>query len=360
MSDLILELPINSVSFGQVSINILKELHRRKVSCSVYPIGDIDASAYKITPDFKAWLEQAINNRLRNVNRNTPTFRLWHFNGSDMLRTERQFLYTFYECDCPTAEEINILNLQTKTFMASSYNLDVFEMFGVESQKMAKLHVGLDPDFYVDPKTPRSSAINFGLIGKWEKRKNTGLIINTWAKKYGNNPRYMLHLLVYNPFLSQEQNNALLAQALEGKSYSNINILPRLRSNEEVNKLLNFIDIDLSGMSSAEGWGLPAFQATALGKWSCVVDAHAHREWATEDNAILVRPNGKQPVYDGMFFHQGMPFNQGNTFTFEMEDFVAAMDLAVAKAKTVNTKGLEIQQNFTYSRMVDTILSNML
>ena len=43
----------------------------------------------------------------------------------------------------------------------------------------------------------------------------------------------------------------------------------------KVNILINNIDIDLSGLSNGEGWNLPAFNATALGKWSIVSNCRA-------------------------------------------------------------------------------------
>ena len=74
------------------------------------------------------------------------------------------------------------------------------------------------------------------------------------------------------------------------------------------------IDIDLTGLSGGEGWNLPAFNCTALGKWSVVLNASAHKDWATESNSILVEPSGQIPVDDGLFFKTGLPINQGKFF----------------------------------------------
>ena len=76
--------------------------------------------------------------------------------------------------------------------------------------------------------------------------------------------------------------NQIIAQALEGKTYGNINFLPRLGTNSEVNEMLNSIDIDLSGLSGAEGWNLPAFNSTCLGKWSMVLNCTSHKDWAND------------------------------------------------------------------------------
>ena len=128
----------------------------------------------------------------------------------------------------------------------------------------------------------------------------------------------------------------LINDALGGKKYKNINLLPRLKTNSEVNEYLNSIDIDLSGLSGAEGWNLPAFNSTCLGKWSIVLNATSHKDWATKENSILVEPCGEEPCYDGLFFKEGSEFNQGIIYSFSDEDFDKATDEAVKKISSSN------------------------
>ena len=151
-------------------------------------------------------------------------------------------------------------------------------------------------------------------MGKFEKRKHTAKILKLWAKKYGNNYNYQLSCCITNPFLKKEQLEGMITQALEGKSYGNINFIPFLPQNAQVNDYLNSIDIDIGGVSGAEGWNLPSFNATCLGKWSIVLNETSHKDWANKDNCILVNSLGKEPCYDGKFFVQGGEFNQGNIY----------------------------------------------
>jgi hypothetical protein len=104
--------------------------------------------------------------------------------------------------------------------------------------------------------------IHFGLMGKFEKRKHTEKIIKTWIKKYGNNYNYQLTCCINNPFFKKEQMESLINNLLGGTRYGNINFLPFLPHNSQVNDFINSIDIDLGGMSGAEGWNLPSFNAT--------------------------------------------------------------------------------------------------
>ena len=110
-------------------------------------------------------------------------------------------------------------------------------------------------------------------------------------------------------------------------------------------------------MSGAEGWNLPSFNATCLGKWSIVLNCSAHKDWANEKNCILIDPSGKEPVYDNIFFKEGAEFNQGNIYTFDEDEFVESMKLAEIKCKNLNTEGQKLKEKFTYKNTLNTILS---
>ncbi len=126
-----------------------------------------------------------------------------------------------------------------------------------------------------------------------------------------------------------------------------------------MNDFINSIDIDLSGLSNGEGWNLPAFNATALGKWSIVSNCSSHKDWATENNSILVDPIGKQPCYDNFFFREGMPFNQGEYYKLNADDMKKGFDEALEKVGQKNTDGTKLRDNFTYAKSVDAILSRI-
>ena len=149
----------------------------------------------------------------------------------------------------------------------------------------------------------------------------------------------------------------VLQQTLQGKRYTNVNFLPRLEKNSEVNELLNAIDIDLTGLSGGEGWNLPAFNATCLGKWSLVLNETSHKDWATESNSILVESSGKFDCYDDAFFKKGVSFNQGEFYNWEEEAVISAMEKAESKAGQINTEGRKLSEKMTYSNTVDTIFS---
>ena len=356
---LIVEAPINRLSFGNVTYNLLRQLWRKGVDVMWFPLGgNANFESFdKIDKNFGAWLQDSAKNATNKIEPDIPTLKLWHLNGSQSRIGSKQFLYTFYELDQPTPEEINLAKFQTKTFFSSNYAAESFKKHGVDA---GVVPVGFDEDFhktgkqYLDP-----NVVHFGLMGKFEKRKHTEKIIKLWLAKYGNDNKYQLSVCVTNPFFKEDEMKTMLLNCLEGKRYTNINFLPYLKTNSEVNDFLNAIDIDLTGLSGAEGWNLPAFNATCLGKWSIVLNATSHSDWADGFNSILVEPNGIEPCYDGKFFQEGSPFNQGNIFTWDSDIVSQAMDEAVSKKGQNNTEGEKLKEEFSYSRSVDRLLKGI-
>jgi hypothetical protein len=331
--DLLLEVPINRVSFGNVSFNIIRELYKREYPIGIFPIGEPDFSAFDINDGLKKYIEDAVNNRFDFLKKDIPSFKLWHLNGSENRKTRSQYLFTFYECSQPTTFESAIAAAQDHVFFSSNDAKDHFTRVGVKN------------------------TIHFGLMGKFENRKHTQKIIRAWLKKYGNNNKYLLTCCINNPFFKPDQLQGLINQTLEGKHYNNINFLPVLSKNSEVNEFLNSINIDLTGLSGGEGWNLPAFNSTCLGKWSVVLNCTSHKDWATKENSILINPSGQMPCTDGVFFHEGNPFNQGAFYTWTEEEAIWAMEEAEEKAGQINTEGVKLGDKMTYSNTVDSILS---
>lgn len=356
MKKIILKAAFNSLSFGNVSYNIARELYKKDIQTSIFPIGDnFDFSAFdKMDGDFKKWIESSTNNRLTSMKKDIPCLSIWHLNASESFPGNKSTLFSFYELDNPTFTEKNICDMHDNVIFSSNHASKCFE--NVNCENTSSVPLGFDQDFFITDKKYLNDKIHFGLIGKWEKRKNTAQIISNWAKKYGNNPKYQLTCCVINPFFKMEDMNAIISQALNGEMYGNINFVPRLKTNSEINELMNAIDIDLSGLSGAEGWNLPSFNSTCLGKWSIVMNHTSHKDWANKDNSILIDPEQEVPAEDGVFFTKDSPYNQGNINSISDEKMISAFEDAEKICHQVNDKGLELSKQFTYEKTLESIL----
>ncbi len=356
-----LSLAFNSLSFGFCSYNILLEMYKRKIIPNIFPIGQPDLGAFdKITPEFKAYVEYGVNSARQNYSRALPGFSLWHCNGSEAAVSRDNYLFTFFELDSLTLTEVNTLNNQKKVFVSSNYTKQVFESFGV-TVPVVFIPLGFDSEHFrqIHRQNYPSNVTVWSIFGKAEHRKRTVKTARLWLKKYGNNINHVLHLNIYNPFFKPEDNAQIINAITEGKQYHNINVLPYTKTLSEFNDSLNVTNIVID-MSGGEGFSLPSFSCTALGKHAIVHYCSSIKDWANESNAVLVKPTSKIEAYDGVFFHKGQPYNQGNIFDYSDEDFLTGLDTVLARknADLINHEGLKLQQ-FTWSNTVDAILREM-
>lgn len=360
MSKLAFNLPLNSTSLGQVSLSILRELFSRKLDINLFPIGGVDISSQIEDKNFFDWIQKSIITTPKEYNRNQPIFKLWHLNGSLESFSNKQILLTFYEVDSPTLTELNIVKNNHTVLFSSNYSVNIFKNFGSENVDYIPLAFD-NYHFKILNNKPKKDGIHFGLFGKLEPQRKRHLkVLSNWVKKYGNKHGYFLNCAIFNPFLDQNLQSQILNQALNGQRYWNINFLPFLQTNIAYNDLLNNTDIVMA-MSGGEGWGLPEFQSVALGKHCIALNSHAYKEWANQENAVLISPNKKIPCYDNIFFKEGLDYNQGNIFDWDDQEFLDGLDKIETRFKnnSLNIEGLKLQDKFTYSKMVDLILEKL-
>ena len=61
---LLLDAPINDLSFGNVSLNLIREFYKREIDLGLFPTrGRVNLSAFTIEDGLKKYIEDSINNR---------------------------------------------------------------------------------------------------------------------------------------------------------------------------------------------------------------------------------------------------------------------------------------------------------
>lgn len=352
-----LELPINGLSLGQVSVGVLREMFSRQYLPNIFPIGNIDLSAYNIDKSFIDWLQFCIQNAQARYSKDHLSIKIWHINGSERRLSNKQILWTPHETSMLTSTEKNIISNNDIVCFTSKYSLDI-------AQKAGLKNVNYCPNFFDGHhffKTDdilKPNAITFSLIGKFEKRKNTAQILKLWAKLFGRNENYRLNCLINNPFLPQDKWGEIISSVFGADGVPwNINFIPFQEKNSNVNLVMNAADIDLSGLSGAEGFNLPCFHSLALDKVGVVLKAHAHLDYMDKGNSVSVDPSGTLPIYDGAFFVQGSPYNQGLMYSFDEEKVVEKIHEAIDLFRTGQLKNSTLAEEFSVKNSVDTLLS---
>lgn len=356
-TELNLEVPINGLSFGQVGFGVLHELFERKYLPNIFPLGNVDLGAFDFNQSFVDWLKFCINKSKSAYSRKYTTIKLWHIFDSERRLSDRQVLWTAHETDMFTSVEKNIMSNTDVVLFTSSYAKDTAEKNGLKNVDVCPnffdyKHFGKD----VGAKKV-SDCINFSLIGKFERRKHTDRILKLWSDNFGNDPRYRLNCLISNPFFKDDQWVNIINSIFPNGVPWNINLIPRQEKNTSVAAIMQASDIDLSGLSGAEGFNLPCFNMLALNKICVVLDAHSHKDFIEDQKVFKVRPSEKLPIYDGMFFVQGNIANQGNMFSFADNEALEAIHNAINSFINGEVFKSDVAVKFSVSNTVDKLLS---
>jgi len=362
MPALNLECPLNGLSFGQISFGVTQWLFKNNYSVNLFPIANsADLSAYDKAPEgYENWIRQAINNAPAKFNKKNPSLKIWHIhNGGHLgLAGCKQNLLTFHELDSLTETEVNILNQQEKVFVTSNYSKQVFENHGVEVP-VIYAPMGFDATHFhpVKKKEFSGNVTTVSVFGKMEQRKHTFRVIKTLVEKFGGNSAYRVNLHTNNSFFKQEEMLSIYNALFNNQKPWNFTVFGFLPTNSHMNEAFNVCDIVVD-MSGGESISLPSMCCVALGKHAVIHNCTSMKDWANSENAVLVQPSEKIPVYDGKFFAQGLPFNQGNIFSWKDEDFRLALDAAIDRFKKnpVNEAGFELQNRYSFDHGMSVIM----
>lgn len=363
---------LNTTSFGNVAYCLARSIFERGLAPCIFPIGQPDFSAQKPDQDFQQFLQAGLSKALNVHDRNNPCFSLWHCN--DLLLkppSKEQIAITFLEVDGITKTEYNILRNQKVVFVTSTFLKRVMEDTGLTNVKY--LQLGFDHWNFkrVDKKFYDDDRIVFNLTSKYEFRKAHKKIIQAWLKKfgcprYGQKPKYFLHCSIYNHFLNRaingqmvDDNPRVIAECLDGKEYSNIVFYGWMVQNSIFCEFLNASHIIIA-MSRSENIGLPEFHSVAMGKHCVALNAHGYKDWVDSNNSVLVEPSGMVPAEDGIFFHRGGQYQQGNFYDWKDDEFIFACEEAIKRVESnkVNEAGLKLQSR-DFSQTLDQLLAEL-
>jgi hypothetical protein len=359
--------PLNRTSFGNVSYGLLREIQKRGYELCYFPIGPLDLAVFNADENFQKWIGATYARGMVKHNRDNPSLKLWHLcapdesgnpNGCYSSYGNKTTLLSFYELDSPTELELNVAR-NFDTVFSSSYTCEIFKERGVNT-RVVPLFFDSHHFHVTDKKYYNDDRVAFMLAGKFENRKRHQKVIETWCKRFGNDQRYYLNLAVYNPFFPPELNLNLLQASMKGVHYWNVNPLAYIPSNTAYNDFINSNHIVI-GASGGEGWSLPEFHAVALGKQAVILNAHAYKDWANQENAVLFEPSQQKiSSVDGVFFKEGGNHNQGQIYDWDPDALVDGLEKAIKRFEEnpINVAGLELQKKFTISNTLDKLLKS--
>ena len=134
---------------------------------------------------------------------------------------------------------------------------------GYPAHKIKIIREGVDRNTFFPIEQNKKDKFQFLLNGRWDYRKSTKEIIQSWLNVFKDNDKVELLLLVDNPYSIDGLNNTEERLEKFNLLSNNIKILHFL-SREDYIKVLKNTDVFLS-CARSEGWGLPLCESIASG-----------------------------------------------------------------------------------------------
>lgn len=348
MKSLNLNAPINTLSYGLTSFNILRELSRHGVDVALWPIGksEVDSQAY---PYGLTTVEKAINKARYFENTDAPSLRIFHqFSMAERIGKGKAIGFPIFELDTFNDVERRHLRSLDEIFVTCDWAKQVIANNGI-SVPCHVVPLGYDPEIFKpsENRVVRSKAFTFGNVGKYEKRKGHDELVEIFNKAFEPSDDVQLLIACENPFPNSGVDE-FKKRAKMTKMGDKIRFIPRLRSQLELADFYAVCDC-MVFPSRAEGWNLPLLECLAMNIPCIATDYSAHTEFCTSLECNLVKIDELEPANDGIWFHgQG---NWASIGDYEKEQFIRFMRLAQRDKQVMNP----IARKFTWAKTAERI-----
>lgn len=212
--------------------------------------------------------------------------------------------YNVWETTKQPEEFFNKLKEFDELWVPSKWQRDVTIAQGYDPDKIKVVPEGVDVNTFYPEKTTHEltsdGRFKFFLAGRWDYRKSTKEIIETFLNTFTNDEPVDLIISVDNPFSGDDletTENRLKHYGLEDDRIKVVHFPSR----EDYIKILKSCDVFLS-CARSEGWNLPLIEAMACGIPSIYSNCSGQLEFA-QDKGIPVNILGEKSANNSSYNH---------------------------------------------------------
>ena len=226
---------------------------------------------------------------------------------------------------------------------------------GLDPDKVKVVPEAVDGDTFKPSKFKQTSdykdnRFKFLLFGKWEYRKSTKEIIETFLKEFSSDEPVDLILSVDNPYADDGFSSTEERLFHFNLQDSRIKV-KHFPSRKDYIRFLQNGHVFLS-CARSEGWNLPLIEAMACGTPSIYSNCSGQLEFAQE-KGLPVKIIGEKPIPNGV----------GNYYEPDFQDLAKQMRKVYSDYQTYKEKALkdskEIRNIFTWEKMADIGYNNL-
>jgi glycosyltransferase involved in cell wall biosynthesis len=285
--------PINKLSYGIVSNNIIKHLVKyREVFLS--PIGAFESPT-------KEAEESAIRFLEGEVDICTNSLKIYHqFDLATHMGKGKHVGLPFFELDTLSQRDIAHMRLNDLIISPSKWGKEVINQ-NIPGLDCEVVPMGVDTSIFYPKHFKRGNKCVFLNIGKLEKRKGHDVLLNAAERVFAGRDDVSLWMMAGNKFISESQYSEYVRDA-RSRLGDKVAFLPHVESDEEVASIINRADFGVYPYR-AEGFCLPLLESMACGLKVIATNYSAPTEYLTKDNALLIEPEGLEPAVDNIFFN---------------------------------------------------------
>jgi glycosyltransferase involved in cell wall biosynthesis len=199
--------------------------------------------------------------------------------------------FGIFETFDPPPHWIQILNLNTAVICPSLFNYNMFKKHGVTKPIYHIPHC-LDMNLY-NPNLvveKKYDEFVFLFIGTWKKRKGWPQLIEAFLREFSSKDKVRL-VIKSDRVMYAQRDIEEIQKTIKGKDFAPISFETRILTEVEIAQLIKSSDCFVMP-TLGEGFGLGGLQSLCLGVPLIVTDFSGPQDYANEENATLIKPNG--------------------------------------------------------------------
>ncbi len=311
--------PVSLLGYGVHSTSMIKSFVDTGVDVNLTPIGGIQEDIYYKS----AWTKA--NKNLMNFDKNSPSVFCFHSEHATQFTGSPMVMFAIFETTKLHPRSIyNLKNIADIVFTTTERHKQILVNEGVPIAKIHVVHEGVDPVLYNTKECIKyidTGKFTYITVGKWEKRKNTDMIIGSFLDTmqykecaliaHTYNP-FAQNMGMKNPWTQVDLGSYGMKEIKDTQDYvlvsngmCDVYLTKPGISTLKMRSLYRSANVGIY-YSHAEGWYLPLIETLACGVPCIASNVIGPSEYLngapTVQSDLVISPIGEEIANDGYWF----------------------------------------------------------